>query len=221
MTDNNLVFKSPIKLLGDISENLTFGAVLARAGVGKTAFLVQIAIDGLLKNENVLHVSIDDSLKKVSLWYEETFKNITDISGIKWQDAEAVFEKLLPKRFIMTFKAEQFGIPIFMERLFDLTEQDIFKPNLVIIDGFSFSSDTKELEEFKKFAETKNFQIWFALLTHRSKKMPAISSEWLKIFEKAILLKPDNVVNVEMLKGIADKDKNFILAPSTMLLTKL
>ncbi|MBW1615914.1 MAG: hypothetical protein JRJ49_05160 [Deltaproteobacteria bacterium] len=220
MTDNNLVFKSPIELLGNIFENPTFGAVLARAGVGKTAFLVQIAIDGLLKGKKTLHVTIGDSLEKASLWYEEAFKSIAGISGIKWRDAEAVFEGFLPKRFIMAFKAERFGMSIFMERLFELIQQNIFRPDLVIIDGFSFNNEAKELEEFKKFAEEKKLQIWFALLTHRSKKMPDISSEGLKTFEKVVLLKPDNVVNVEILKGILDKDKKLILDPSTMLLTK-
>ncbi len=219
MTNNNSIFKSPIKLLGAISENKTFGAILARAGVGKTAFLVQIAIDALLKDKNVLHVSIDDSLKKVSLWYKEIFKNIAENSGITGQNAETVFEQILPKRFIMTFKAERFEMPIMTERLTDLTEQNIFKPNVVIIDGFSFKNETAELEEIKKFAQTKNIEIWFAMLTHRSEKTPDISSEGLKIFEKVILLNPNNVVNVKILKGISDKNKKLILEPSTMLLT--
>jgi hypothetical protein len=120
----------------------------------------------------------------------------------------------------MAFKAERFGMAIFMERLFELIQQNIFRPDLVIIDGFSFNNEAKELEEFKKFAEEQKLQIWFALLTHRSKKMPDISSEGLKTFEKVVLLKPDNVVNVEILKGIPDKDKKLILDPSTMLLTK-
>ena len=110
-------------------------------------------------------------------------------------------------------------MPIMTERLADLTEQNIFKPNVVIIDGFSFKNETAELEEIKKFAQTKNIEIWFAMLTHRSEKTPDISSEGLKIFEKVILLNPNNVVNVKILKGISDKNKKLILEPSTMLLT--
>ena len=53
-----------------------FGAVLARAGVGKTAFLVQLALDSLLRGEPVLHISLDAPVQKVDLWYREVLANI-------------------------------------------------------------------------------------------------------------------------------------------------
>jgi ATP/maltotriose-dependent transcriptional regulator MalT len=42
--------------------------VLAPAGVGKTAFLVQLALNAMLQEKNVLHISLDEPVTKVSLW---------------------------------------------------------------------------------------------------------------------------------------------------------
>ena len=72
MLKKELVLKNPLRLMGyetdDILSEGGFGAVLARAGVGKTALLVQLALNNLLQNKNVLHISLDDPVKKVSLW---------------------------------------------------------------------------------------------------------------------------------------------------------
>jgi len=61
MLKNDLMVKNPLRgLVSDrnmLLANGEFGAVLARAGVGKTAFIVQIALGGLLQQKNVLHVS--------------------------------------------------------------------------------------------------------------------------------------------------------------------
>ena len=53
-----------------------FGAVLAHAGVGKTALLVQLALNSMLRSRNVLHVSLNDPVNKVNLWYSELFHHL-------------------------------------------------------------------------------------------------------------------------------------------------
>ena len=82
MLKKELIFHNPLRLMGYETEDILpsggFGAVLARAGLGKTAILVQLALDSLLRSRNVLHISLDDSVKKVCLWYEEVFRNISD-----------------------------------------------------------------------------------------------------------------------------------------------
>ena len=53
-----------------------FGAVLARAGVGKTALIVQIALNSLLCSKNVLHISLTEPVGKVNLWYQEVLERL-------------------------------------------------------------------------------------------------------------------------------------------------
>ena len=49
------------------------GLVMARAGVGKTAFLTGIGIDALLSGQKVLHVSLERPVHKVRSWYDDLF----------------------------------------------------------------------------------------------------------------------------------------------------
>ena len=66
---NSSNFTNPLKDLGyetdDIIQTGQFGAVCARAGVGKTSFIVQLAINTMLRNKNVLHISLENSVKKI------------------------------------------------------------------------------------------------------------------------------------------------------------
>ncbi|MBI5063800.1 MAG: hypothetical protein HZB87_10175, partial [Desulfatitalea sp.] len=53
MLKQDLILRNPLRLLGydsdDILEPGQFGAVLARAGVGKTALVIQIALNTMLR----------------------------------------------------------------------------------------------------------------------------------------------------------------------------
>ncbi len=55
MIKKDVILYNPLRLIGYETEDIIpeggFGAVLARAGVGKTAFLVQIAISTLLRDK--------------------------------------------------------------------------------------------------------------------------------------------------------------------------
>ena len=101
MLKKDLMLKNPLMSIGDTAEgilpNSGFGAVLARAGVGKTSLLVQIALFNQLNDKNVLHISLNDPVAKVSLWYDEVFRNIADHYGIK--DVSRLWESILPHRF--------------------------------------------------------------------------------------------------------------------------
>jgi hypothetical protein len=162
MLKKELIFRNPLRLMGyeteDILQSGGFGAVLARAGLGKTAILVQLALDSLLRSRNVLHISLDDSVKKVCLWYEEVFRNISDQYNIR--QIEQLWEAVVSHRLIMTFKVDSFSVPKLEERLTDLKEQNIFLPQVILIDGLPFDKDIrKPLTELKKLAESRFMHI--------------------------------------------------------------
>jgi len=73
----NLSLRNPLQFLGGQSEDILapgqFGGVLARAGVGKTALMVQIALNSMLNGRNVLHISLNQPVNKASLWYRDIF----------------------------------------------------------------------------------------------------------------------------------------------------
>ena len=52
------------------------GIVVSRAGVGQTAMLVQIALDDLLRERKVLHISHEHAVYHVRAYYDEIFNDL-------------------------------------------------------------------------------------------------------------------------------------------------
>jgi hypothetical protein len=170
MLKKEIIYRNPLINLGyeneDILPNGGFGAVLAHAGVGKTALLVQVALNTMLREQPVLHVSLNDAVSKVDVWYHELFYNIAEnFDAVKIKES---WDNIQPYRFIMTFKVEGFSAPKLEERLSDLMQQNIFKPHTVIIDGFKFDESGRgQLVQLKELAQKYSMRVWFTVHTHR------------------------------------------------------
>lgn len=229
MLKKDLILRNPLRLLGTDSEDILpkggFGAVLARAGVGKTSLMVQLALNTLLRSKNVLHISLVDPVRKVDLWYEEVFRHIALHYNLKKTDD--LWESILPHRFIMTFKAEGFSVPILEERLTDLTEQGLFFPDMILIDGLPFEPDMRQaLKDLKKLAADYGVHIWFAVKTHRHEEfaddgMPLQLTNLADLFDVALFLQPEpQKIHVNILKGgpVEEKQPVLFLDSATMLI---
>ena len=229
MLKKDLILRNPLHVMGyendDILSTGQFGAVLARAGVGKTAFLVQLSLNALLRGKNVLHISLEDPVNKVSLWYKEVFNLIADQYQV--DQINQLWDSLLPHRFIMTFRVEGFSVPKLNERLADLMEQNIFTPQMIIVDGFPFDESVHQpLSEFKDLVEKHQMHAWFTIRTHRHEDpgpdgKPLQLEQVSDLFEIAIQLLPEGKeIHVKAVKGGESfaKDLDLRLDPSTMLL---
>lgn len=231
MLKNDLILRNPLRLMGHESEDILnqgqFGALLARAGVGKTALLVQLSLNSLLQGKNVLHISLQDPVNKVSLWYREVFSRISQQYDIN--QIEPLWDSVLPHRFIMTFRVEGFTVPKLEERLTDLMEQDIFIPQMMLIDGLPFDgSAPAPLTELKALARKYGLHAWFTVRTHRHEEpgpggVPVQLQQVENLFDVAIQLVPvGKQVQVKTLRGPqgAADHPDIILDPSTMLIKK-
>jgi hypothetical protein len=227
MLTEDLIIRNPLQKIigaGNAVPKGGFGAVLARAGVGKTAFIVQVAMNGLLQHTNVLHISLGEPVQKVALWYEEVFRNSAE------QNAPAemtkLWESILVHRFIMTFQKNDFTAPKLEERLADLTEQAIFLPQIVLIDGLSFAPPQIELiHQLKTLAEKSDLRFWFTIRTHRDETpgengLPNDMVSLADLFSVIIALDPrGQEVDVCLTKGGVTQPNppTLQLDPSTML----
>jgi hypothetical protein len=229
MLKNELILKNPLRRMGyesdDILKGGQFGAVTARAGVGKTAFLVQLALNSMLREKNVLHISLNDPVKKVSLWYKEVFNRIATQYAI--HQSVQLWDTILPHRFIMTFKVEGFSVPKLEERLTDLIEQDIFKPHAMIIDGLPFDNAVnQDLADLKRLASREGMHVWFTIRTHRHEEpgpngTPAQLIQIADLFEVAIQLVPvGKQIQIKAFKGPGSggDQPDLMLDPATMLI---
>ncbi|MFC1857490.1 cytoplasmic protein [Thermodesulfobacteriota bacterium] len=229
MLKKDLILRNPLQHLTQECEDILphggFGAVVARAGVGKTALLVQLALNSLLRSKNVLHISLGDPIKKVNLWYEEVFNRIAR----QCENAQMtrIWEEILPHRFIMTFQVDDFSVPKLEERLTDLMEQNIFSPQTIMIDGFPFDASVhSSFSDLKTLAKNQSMHVWFTVRSHRHEE-PGTDGEPVQIsgiadlFEVIIHLRPEkDEINVQTLKGgpVGADFPILKLDPETMLL---
>lgn len=228
MLKRELILRNPIQTLAGEAESILhagqFGGILARAGVGKTALIVQIALHAMLHGRNVVHVSLNQPVTRTNLWYREIFGHIA--RELQIERAEALWDEILPHRFIMTFRTEGFSVPKLEERMTDLVEQKIFSPRILIIDGLSFEEPQREaLAGLKQYARGNDLGVWFSIRTHRDEE-PAPGG-WPRqiagvedLFEVALCLVPaGEEVQVNVLKGacLPPARDRLALDPATML----
>ncbi len=233
MLKEDLILKNPLRVISPADKGKTeapkMGLLISRAGLGKTAILVQIAIDSMLRGKKVLHVSIGQTLEKTKIWYDDIFHNIA--SAVNLDGAAEIEEELMTQRMIMTFNVESFGVAKLRERLKDLIDQNIFRPDCILVDGFDCSaSPDKIFGKMAELAEDLNVEIWFSAICHRddarvSKSgVPAPCHETDNMFDTIIFLLPDaekKCVGLKILKhgGKFDVDKSGLtLDPSTLLI---
>lgn len=228
----DLIVNNPLRALG-LEEKAEegkiqsmMGLVMARAGLGKTAILVQFALDCMLLGNKVLHVSIGEGVDKTRTWYDDILSLLTEGEKIE------TIPEVMKNRMIMTFKESSFSKALLEERLDDLVKQDIYKPECLIIDGYDFESNDKDsLEALRNFMNDRGLKmIWFSAVSHRNDTrvsldgVPAPCHEVDSLFDTVLLINPEqDAMNLEVLKCDTcsiDPGSSLSLDPSTMLIQK-
>ncbi|WP_300671427.1 AAA family ATPase [Desulfoluna sp.] len=227
MTKKELIFRNPFGALGidcdDMINGGELGAVMARAGLGKTSMVVQMALHAMACGKNVLHVSLDEPVVKVNVWYNEMFTNLADLNRV--EEPQSAYDEILPNRMILTMNVDGFSVARLEERITDLIEQGLFKPDMMIIDGYPFEEKSRaDMEELKALAARTGS---FALLTVKTHRHEAPADNGLPvqltgvddIFSTLLQIIPENnTIFVKAVKGAkADKDAA-VLDPETMII---
>jgi len=230
MTSKVLTEKNPLRALyGEEASGARMGLVISRAGLGKTAILVQIALDYIRCGKKVLHVSIGQNLEKTRTWYDDIFKDI--VAAMKISNTLEVADSINRNRLIMTFNESIFSRPKLEERLNDLVYQNIFRPDCIIIDGYDFSqSDRQVLNDIRELTEALETSTWFSATSHRKDNrvsangVPAPCHDVEGLFDTIIVLQPNPDDKCIGLNIIKDSTKNSAggkvlnLDPATLML---
>jgi len=229
MLKKEIIYRNPLINLGYADEDILphggLGAVLAYAGLGKTALLVQMALNTMMREQSVLHVSLHEAVSKVDVWYHELFHNIAEKHNAS--EIQEYWDKIQSYRFIMTFRVEGFSVPKLEERLTDLMQQNIFKPHTMIIDGLKFDESGRGLlVNLKELAAKYSMRIWFTIHTHRNEPpkengLPLSFLHVADLFDVLVqLAAKGEEVYIKALKGQATnaKQDSLLLDPATMLI---
>ncbi|MEN8199896.1 MAG: hypothetical protein ABFR63_07455 [Thermodesulfobacteriota bacterium] len=236
MGKEDLVSNNPLRALGlekeEGSAGRRVGLVMARAGLGKTSILVQIAMDSMFRDNKVLHVAIGEGVDKTRAWYDDILDLMNQENRIG--DFQQLVDEIMQNRMIMTFKENSFDAAKLEERMEDLAQQGIFKADCLIIDGFDFANSdcASALTELKGFMEKNDLKMmWFSAVSHRDDErvsangIPAPCHEVDDLFDTVLLIAPeDSGIRLKTLKCseacAVDAGKALLLDPATMLIQK-
>jgi len=228
MLRKDLILRSPVnKTLG--FDNITdgkFGAVLSRAGVGKTGFLVQIALTQLLDNQKILHVSLDDTMEKINIRYSEGYSNLVDSIGyVDPQKAVRLWEDINKNKVGICYTETTFDIEKISDYLKSFKKADLPLPTIMIIDGLNFDSDLEEaLDQLEAVSREFSIFIWFSMKSHRDEQLcedgfPVQLEKYKNRFDKAIYLNPsEDKIQAIILKDGDRANQKHRLDPATMMM---
>jgi len=225
----SLVNQNPLRVLNLGRHNKHMGLIMSRAGLGKTALLVQIALDSILRGNRVIHISIGASIDKTKIWYDDLLQIILQDGTVS--NPHELIDMVQRHRMIMTFKESAFSRPRLEERLNDLILQDIFKPNCLVIDGFDFEDAKREdLEDIKDLLDAMSMQAWFSAVSHRNDDrvsptgVPAPCNEIDDLFDTVVLLKPEQeMIQLDIIRNngeTVEDTAGLALDPTTMMVKK-
>src|SRR5512142_3371168 len=102
MIRKELILQSPLRILdrsirGGLGKG-RLGVITAPAGLGKSACLVHIGLDALLRDRSVLHVSVGHSVEHVAAWYDAAFDELAARADLS--DRGSVRESIAHRRLI-------------------------------------------------------------------------------------------------------------------------
>jgi hypothetical protein len=235
---------SPLRILeksihGGLGKG-NLGVVMARAGVGKTACLVQIGLDDLMRDKHVLHVALGQTLEHVQSWYDALFDDLAARTAL--EDRDEVRSQVVKHRVIKAY-SDHYLPPERLERTIAMFEQHMqFRPAAILIDGYDWTGGVlmrdpgtsyipnaqvaADLGAFKGIAKRLGAELWISAQTHRGEtgkhpmKITPPCAAYAQLIDVAVFLEShENHIDVRLLKdhdNVAPSELPLHLHPDTM-----
>jgi len=231
MLKKELLSRSPIRILeksihGGLGRG-NIGVFAGRKGVGKTASLVHVAIDQMLKEKHVLHITFADDAHHIEKWYRHVFQEVSTM--YKLNDPYEIYDEIKHHRLIIHFKQPDIAFDKMKKDIDVFTENMNFHPELYIVDGFPFPQKSEEdLIKWKQLAGEQKIEVWFSATLHRDnlefdrKGIPAPINRFSESFSVIIMLEPEShYIDLKLLKDHNSEDLEKLrlkLDPKTLLI---
>ncbi len=232
MLKDELIKRSPIRIFektihGGVGKG-NLGVFTGRKGVGKTACLVHLAVDKLLSEKKVLHISFSGDPHHIEKWYDQTFQEIAQ--AYKLENVLNNHDQIISNRLILNYRPDYTHLKKTIKSIIKFLDDAHFSPNIIIIDGFSFETASEEnFKSWKSFAESIKLPLWFSATLHREnleyddKGIPTPVNKFQNIFAVIIMLKPKkNYIDLSLLKDHNEKKVDRLqlkLNPNTLLIS--
>lgn len=220
--------RSPLRLLeqglhGGLGRG-HLGLVLAGHGVGKSSFLVGVALDELLRGKPVLHIALDHPVQHVRAHYDTVFEELAATTHL--ENAVAVRAEIDRLRRIRAYPASAFDAKRLGEAL-ELEREVGGQPELIVIDGLDIEArPAEDFEQWAALARETQVEIWFTANApgERIDAFPAALKPLESIF--SVILKLEPGPEAVALRALKDHDNpdvatlHVALDPKSLLLVR-
>ncbi len=171
MVEKSMMERSPVRIFdraigGGLGDG-KMGVVLSRRGVGKTGFLIGLAVDQLLQGKKVLYISTKESVEHINNFFDQIFHAMAaslDLDQIPQKQL-----RMERNRYIHVYNRDSFSLEKLEQSVTFLKDAAGFVPDMVILDGTPRFESTEEweIQGVKKMASEWGAEIWTSSNIHR------------------------------------------------------
>lgn len=193
MEKKDLIEQSPVRYFDKATTaNLKdgeIGLVTAKKGLGKTSVLVQFALDDLLKDKTIVHVSFDQQSSNVISWYTSILAEIAKKKNIG--NINSLNEEIVKNRIILNFNQETFTLPKVVQTIKTLKEAGS-KIDTIIVDGLDLEKRPIEnIKCFKDYVAQEKITAWFSYTNESPELKETLEADKLDLFETVTHIFPN------------------------------
>jgi hypothetical protein len=210
------------------------GVVAAKSGVGKTPLLVHIALDDLMRDRRVLHISHEHAVDHVRAYYDEIFHDLAHSS--KLENTESVKLDVERHRLIFShlshattappsLRGGRSSVAKILETVTFARETAHFTPDVIVIDHFDIEHAAPDaVAALRELARTQNVELWLSAHSDTMPKspgdLPAPLDRFAAELSVVVFLQPErDIVRLRLLRDHDSKDLTDLhlrLDPHTM-----
>ncbi len=195
------------------------GSIVGRAGVGKSALLVHLALDRILKGQAVLHISLRENAGEVRAYYSAIFEGVAKAARVGGRDRAKTLVEVERNRQILCYPDKIFHVEELQKAITFVNSVMHFHPTVVFLDGLD-ARNHQDLGELRALSLEHDFALWASLRSHRDKRSTPASTNW----DTTVRLDPiGTVIELTALRVRGQEPKEdpmgLYLDPSTMLIT--
>jgi len=165
MVKEELIQRSPVRIfMNSINGGLKsgeLGLIASPSGIGKTSVLVQIAMDKLLQDKKVIHISFTRHTDHVLAWYEDIFNEFIKKKNL--ENEQEVKNDIIKNRVLMKFSQGGISSEQILRSLRALIKDGGFNAEVIIVDGLDFSTvEEGHFSAIKSFASEMGVSCWYS-----------------------------------------------------------
>lgn len=220
--------RSPLRLLekglhGGLGRG-NLGIVLAGHGVGKTSFLVGVAMDELLRKGRVLHVSAAHSVAHVRAHYDTLFEELA--SSTHLENEGLIRSEIERNRSIRVYPPNSLSAARLRDAV-KLEREAGGSPSLLVLEGVDLAAFGRaDVEDLRALAQELDAEVWLesASSDERVVRIPPQVAAVQDLLAVILALEPtDDSVRLRALKDHDSKnlsDLHVALDPKSLLLKR-